>query len=337
MSTFIVILLSVSSCFCRSVLPSGDGEADQVDHQLDGEMDGMESLSLCAFLSTTRDVLTLNGATTCTNLKKEETSDAVHEFCVESGQQIIRDSLSKPDPVKSLEDKVKALSVSAPIAQCLCSSLHFNFEAVVTTIDVLCHDEMTNSGDRDEELRENRGGIGGTISGAVVGIFKPYESLNTDPKSKVKANLDINWKVDYKTGEIDIKWENPGLSKQDIESTVDALKNALKETYFPGGTKATTKSTKGGKKPNINIIASASVTMSPETQAEYDSYYNAVQNSIEQYKTQLAECQKSVQGINPFSSKYNEVQYLCGYFCKCDESGVIAKTQPNFFKLPAKP
>ena len=74
MSTFIVILLSVRSCFCRSVLPSGEGEADQVDHQLDGEMDGMESLSLCAFLSKTRDVLTLNGATTCTDLKKEETS-----------------------------------------------------------------------------------------------------------------------------------------------------------------------------------------------------------------------------------------------------------------------
>ena len=138
MSTFIAILLSVSSCFCRSVLPSGDGEADQVDHQLDGEMDGMESLSLCAFLSKTRDMLTLNGATTCTDLKKEETSgihivhgshlmlidnlsiqDAVHEFCVESGQQIIRDSLSKPDPVKSLEDKVKVITIIRTFRFCI--------------------------------------------------------------------------------------------------------------------------------------------------------------------------------------------------------------------------
>jgi len=339
MSTFIVILLSVSSCFCRSLHPSG--EADQVDHQLDEEV---ESLSLCAFLSEIRDMLTLTGATICTDLKKEDTSGAVHEFCIESGQKVIRDSLSKPGPVKSLEDKVKALSVSAPLAQCFCSSLHYNFEAVVSTIDLLCHDKMTSSEDRYQQRieagRQNRGGIGGTISGAVVGIFTPYESLNTDPKSKVnKANLDINWKVDYKTGEIDIKWdvEKSGLGKQDIESTVNALKNALKETYFPGGTKDTTKSTKSGPKTNIDISWSASVTMSPETQAEYNSYYTAVQNSIDQYKRQLAECQESVQGINPYTSKYNEVQYLCGYLCKCDESGVIAKTQPNYFKRPSKP
>ena len=69
MSTFIVILLSVSSCFCRSLHPSG--EADQVDHQLDEEV---ESLSLCAFLSEIRDMLTLTGATICTDLKKEDTS-----------------------------------------------------------------------------------------------------------------------------------------------------------------------------------------------------------------------------------------------------------------------
>merc|ERR1739841_462607 len=123
---------------------------------------------------------------------------------------------------------------------------------------------MTSSEDRYQERieagRQNRGGIGGTISGAVVGIFTPYESLNTDPKSKVnKANLDINWNV-----------EKSGLGKQDIESTVNALKNALKETYFPGGTKDTTKSTKSGPKTNIDISWSASVTMSPETQAEYN-------------------------------------------------------------------
>ena len=71
MSTFIVILLSVSSCFCRSLHPSGEGGEDQVDHQLDEEV---ESPSLCAFLSEIRDMLTLNGATICTDLKKEDTS-----------------------------------------------------------------------------------------------------------------------------------------------------------------------------------------------------------------------------------------------------------------------
>lgn len=329
-STSVVILLCVSSCLCRpqsSAKEPGEGE------------------SLCSQLSKTKDFLALSGATVCKDFKKEEVPDSVHEFCIKSGNQIINDSLSKPDPSQFCKDKMKAMSVSAPMTQCFCTSLHVNFQSVSTTIDLMCKNKGSSEDqdleveeNDDDEDREGKGGLGGAVEGAVLGIFLPTGSLlslagmNTDDKDKFQSDLALNWKVDYKTQDIDIKWdvENIGLRKQDIEGTVHALRDALKETYYPdypdsktttksSSTKSTStkssssKSTRGGKITDYEAEFNASFQVS-------SNYMEAVQKELDGYKKQLYECQKRLQNIPYGSTPYEKVKYLCGYECNCDNN-----------------